>query len=218
MNIERIKYPRTFHLPWSPGVSSDDKIIGDIKWFNGKRMIITEKMDGENSTMARDYYHARSVDSKDHPSRSWLKRFHAHIAHEIPKGWRICGENMYARHSIPYDDLQSYFYCFSIWNDKNMCLSWDDTVEWCKLLNMEHVPVLHESFIWDEFTSHWMSDHDAVGFDPLKQEGYVVRNVNTFHYRDFGSNVAKYVRKNHVQTNEHWMHSKVIPNRLAPIY
>ena len=35
-------------------------------------------------------------------------------------------------------------------------------------------------------------------------EGFVVRNVDSFAYEDFSKNVAKYVRKNHVQTDEHW--------------
>ena len=26
--MERIKYPRTFHIPWSPGATSDDKTHG----------------------------------------------------------------------------------------------------------------------------------------------------------------------------------------------
>ena len=41
------KYPRTYHLPWSPGTTSDDKkLSGD--WFDmykGKEIIITEKLD-----------------------------------------------------------------------------------------------------------------------------------------------------------------------------
>ena len=42
------KYPRTYHLPWSPGTTSDDrKLSGD--WFEnykGKEIVITEKLDG----------------------------------------------------------------------------------------------------------------------------------------------------------------------------
>lgn len=35
-------------------------------------------------------------------------------------------------------------------------------------------------------------------------EGYVTRNLDSFHINDFDKNVAKCVRKNHVQTDEHW--------------
>ena len=44
----KIKYPRTFHLPWSPGATSDDKMLKSIEHFIGKEVVITEKMDGEN--------------------------------------------------------------------------------------------------------------------------------------------------------------------------
>lgn len=207
------KYPRTFHLPWSRGATSDDKMLKNTSCFDGKTVVITEKMDGENSTLARDYYHARSLNSNDHPSRSWIKQLHSWIAGGIPEGWRISGENVYARHSIAYDNLKSYFYCFSIWDENNYCLSWKDTVEWCRLLEIEHVPVLENEIEWEYVffdKNHW-----TVGFEPSpNQEGYVVRNADRFHYDDFSTNVAKWVRKNHVQTDQHWMHEKVVPNKL----
>jgi NADH:ubiquinone oxidoreductase subunit len=210
----KIKYPRTKHLPWSLGATSDDKVLKDTLCFIDKTVVITEKLDGENSTLARDYYHARSLDSKDHPSRSWIKQFHASIQHEIPEGWRICGENMYARHSIAYDNLKSYFYCFSIWDENNYCIPWNDTVDFCNLLGIEHVPVLSEPFLWHPWLVTSIDDNDFVGYDPETQEGYVIRNVDRFHYDDFENNVAKFVRKNHVQTDQHWMYSTIIPNRL----
>ncbi len=65
------------------------------------------------------------------------------MGYRIPEGWRICGENVYACHSIHYIALTSYFYVFSIWNEKNECLSWDATVAWCKKLGLAHVPLLY---------------------------------------------------------------------------
>lgn len=215
----KIKYPRTKHLPWSPGATSDDKIIKDTSCFNGKNVVITEKMDGENATLARDYYHARSLDSKDHPSRSWIKQFHASIKNDIPEGWRICGENLYAKHSIGYDNLKSYFYCFSIWDDTNYCLSWKDTVEFCEMLNIEHVPLISNHMPWNSLTPSNIECYilDWMNRDRKDHEGYVVRNADGFLYKDFGENVAKWVRPNHVNTDQHWMHSEVIPNKLIKI-
>lgn len=40
------KYPRTFHLPFSEGVQSDDKIMKDLSSLEGKEVIVTYKMDG----------------------------------------------------------------------------------------------------------------------------------------------------------------------------
>jgi hypothetical protein len=143
------KYPRTSHLPWSPGVGSDDLVLPLLGAFSGKNVIVTEKMDGENTSLYRGHIHARSMDSRNHPSRNWLKRWHANMAHDIPEGWRICGENLYARHSIAYDDLLSYFYAFSIWDSENTCLSWEGTQEWADILNLTLPEVIYQG-IWDE--------------------------------------------------------------------
>jgi hypothetical protein len=52
---------------------------------------------------------------------------------------------------------------------------------------------------------------------PTNVEGYVLRRTDSFRFDEFTKYVAKYVRKNHVQTNEHWMTSKIIPNKLGGI-
>src|SRR5579863_5868310 len=111
------KYPRTPHLPWSPGATDDDKMLGSIEHFVGKQIVVTEKMDGENTSLYRDHSHARSLDSQMHPSRTMLRQMHATIKHEIPEGWRICGENLFAKHSIHYSNLPSYFLVFGIYNE-----------------------------------------------------------------------------------------------------
>jgi hypothetical protein len=205
----KFKYPRTPHLPWSEGATSDDKILKSVDHFENEDVVVTEKMDGENTTLYKDASHARSLDSKNHPSRNWVKQMHASIANDIPDGWRICGENVYAQHSISYKNLKSYFYVFSIWNENNECLSWDETEEWCKLLGLVHVPVLYRGK-WDGklFSSKnpFKFDHDA--------EGYVIRKSGKFSFSEFSKSIAKFVRKNHVQTDTHWMELEVVPNKL----
>jgi hypothetical protein len=109
-----VKYPRTFHLSWSPGLTKDDRSLKDCSQFDSNRVIVMEKLDGENSSLYPNYYHARSVDSKNHPSRNIAKAIHAKFAHDIPKDWRISAENMYAKHSIHYKELEGYLYGFSI--------------------------------------------------------------------------------------------------------
>jgi hypothetical protein len=208
----RVKYPRTYHLPWSPGVNKDDRVLEDLSSFMAARtVVITVKMDGENTTMYHDYLHARSIDYNPHPSRSWVKALHASIKHDIPENWRICGENLYAQHSIAYSKLEEYFQVFSIWDEHNRCLSWEQTKEWATLLGLRTVPVLYVG-PWDEQFVRKLYSPEVNG-EPC--EGYVVRVEDTFHYRDFRYNVAKYVREGHVQTHGHWMRSTVVPNKLA---
>ena len=204
----RYKYPRTMHLPWSPGKSKDDRVLNDLSHFHGEEVVVTEKMDGENTTMARDYVHARSVTSCDHFSRHWLKQFHSTFAYEIPENLRVCGENLYAQHSIVYNDLQSFFLAFSVW-EKDLCWHWDDGVELIKLLNLTPVPVLWRG-IWDERKIMQI----IKSLDLSKQEGIVVRRVGAFSMSDFGLYLAKWVRKGHVTTDEHWLHKAVVPNKL----
>ena len=210
---KRHKYPRTHHLPWSPGATSDDKILTSTAHFDGKQVIVTEKLDGENCTIGQTYTHARSTDSRHHESRSVVKQIQGEVGHLLPEGWRLCGENLYAKHSLGYDKLPAHFLLFSVWDDSNTCLSWADTVEWAQLLDLKLVPVLYKG-IWneDKIASLWdgKSAHGPVG------EGYVVRVASSFSYSAFGKSVAKFVRPHHVQTTQHWMQSEVIPNKLAP--
>lgn len=206
----RHKYPKTLHFPWSPGLQNDDRMMSIdavIANFEGNEVVMTEKLDGENTSMYQNGIHARSLDSAHHLSRSWVKQLHGSIKDEIPEGWRICGENMFAYHSIFYRNLKTYFYVFNIWDENNVCLSIDDTIEWCNLLNLEYVPILYRG--------HWNADLiQSWDLDFVVQEGYVVRNTHSFNYKNFQQNVAKYVRRGHVQTDEHWMNRPVVKNLL----
>jgi len=205
----RFKYPRTPHLPWSLGsISDDDCVLKDTRHFEGKLVVITEKLDGENTSLYQDYLHARSLNFKSHLSRDWIKRFHAGFAHLIPEGWRLCGENLYAMHSIAYQNLESYFYLFSIWNQQNECLSWDQTLEWAKLLDLKTPKELYKGY-WDEKLIAKLS------IDTNHCEGYVVRASNSFSYETFGQQVAKWVRPEHNATDQNWMHQATVPNRLS---
>jgi hypothetical protein len=207
-----VKYERTFHLPWSPGLHDDDKALKDCSQFEGQRVIVSYKADGENTTGYHDgHIHARSIDSRGGEDRAWVKKFLIEqVCFNLPEGWRICGENLWAEHSIHYDDLKSYFYGFSIWNERNTCLSWDETVEWFELLSVTPVDVLYDG-VWDEALIRKM----ASQVDTVKHEGLVIRLARSFTYGDFRKSVAKYVREGHVQTTKHWRTGRAfVPNEL----
>lgn len=211
---ELVRYPSTPHLPWSGNVTSGttkrDRILMDADHFEGAEVVVTEKMDGENTTIYHgSYTHARSPSGGNHPSRDWVKALSGRIGWEIPHGWRLCGENMYAKHSIGYEDLESYFLLFSIWTEENRCLSWDDTLEWAELVGVKTVPELYRG-PWDEKVMREL----AEAVDVQSSEGYVVRFVDSYSYYEFPRRVAKWVRKNHVNTDQHWARGPVIPNGL----
>lgn len=207
-----VKAPRTYHLPWSPGMNDDDRMMPTIEMFIGKRVIVSIKMDGENTSMYRDAVHARSVDSKNHPSRNWVKQFWSTISHDIPEEWRIVGENMFAEHSIFYENLKTYFYGFQIWDNRNICQSWDDTIEWFNLIGIIPVEVLYDG-IYDEKTIRKITEENT---DWSKNEGYVIRTADAFPYSSYKTSVGKYVRQNHIQTIKHWMHGQpIVQNKLT---
>lgn len=207
--MERTKYPRTYHFPFSPGMTSDDKVLKAYRGFCGQEVVVTEKMDGENTTIYMDYFHARSIDSQHRSYRDWVKRFQCEIGYKIPTGWRVCGENLFARHSISYDNLMSYFYGFSIWDENNVALCWDDTLMWFEELGITPVNELYRGI----FSIDKMKEI-ADKLDTTKQEGFVCRVVGEIPYDSFNELVAKWVRPCHVTTEDHWMHQAIIPNQL----
>ena len=206
----RTKYPRTFHIPQSPGATNDDKILLSLDHFKNKEIVVTEKRDGECTNIYSDgYLHARSIDGTNHESRNWIKgNVVPLIQNQVFKDLRFCGENLYAQHSIPYTDLTSYFEVFSIWYNE-VCWPWDHTVAECNRLGLTTVPVLYEGPF-----SEYIINRIIMELDLETQEGFVIRTKESFLLDDFKYNVAKYVRKGHVTTDTHWMHQKIIPNKL----
>ncbi|MFJ9802293.1 RNA ligase family protein [Streptomyces wuyuanensis] len=205
----RTHYPRTPHLPWSPGASGDDVRIGDLAGLRGREVVVTEKLDGENTTLYGDGLHARSLDSAHHPSRAWVKALQGRVGRMIPAGWRVCGENVYARHSLAYDDLESWFYGFSVWDGDGRCLDWDRGADFLRGLGIPVPRVLWRG-VFDERALR------RLKLDTERHEGYVVRTAEGFPAGDFRQRVAKWVRPGHVRTGTHWMHAAVVENGLAP--
>ena len=206
----KIKYPRTPHLPYSLGYTRDDWVWESDDNFLNKQVVVTTKMDGENTTIYSDgTCHARSLSSTHRSYHSWLLAYIPTIQNCIPDRYRLCGEYLYAKHSIFYDNLESYFLAFCLWNRDNCAITWDEFMEFCNKNNIPHVPVLYEGVYDAKIIKQLAEDTVANG-----QEGIVVRNRGSFHMSEFKENVAKYVRENHVQTKEHWQYSQITKNLL----
>lgn len=207
------KYPRTPHLPFSLGATSDDKVLKDTSHFQNKKIVITEKMDGENTTIYSNYYHARSLDSKHRAYHSYLlTNILPKVQYSIPEKWRICGEYLFAKHSISYSNLEDYFLVFSIWNELNQCFAWEETKEYAELLDLKIVPELYVGSYNEDIVK-------TIAETTVKRgrEGIVIRNYDSFDYDDFSLNIAKYVRANHVQTDKHWSSQKIEKNKLREV-
>lgn len=207
-----VKYPRTYHLPWSPGITDDDRVLKSLEGFEGKEVVVQLKLDGENNSLYNDHMHVRSLEKVvPHESRSRVKNLWSNICYNIPEGWRVCCENVYAKHSIHYHNLDDFVYAFSVWNEKNVCLSYDETEEWIELLGLTPCPVLYRG-IWDK-------EKIKKLYSPLRNgdemEGYVVRAAHEYHYSEFRKYVGKYVRAGHVQNSHgHWIRNAIVYNEL----
>lgn len=198
------KYGRTYHLPFSEGVSNDDKILRDWQGLLEQQIVITEKLDGENSCLKSTGAFARSHST---PTRNpWAKNMWT-IWNRI-KGdlgnIEIFGENLYGIHSIEYNQLSYHFYVFAVREGEHW-LSWDEVLFYAELFELPTVPV----FEIGQFSEREIKELIAQRMEEGSAfrgacEGVVIRNANNFSTIDFKFNVLKYVRKNHVQTNEHW--------------
>jgi hypothetical protein len=198
------KYPRTAHLPYSPGATSDDRIARDWQHLLAHELVVTEKLDGENTCLRGNGVYARSHAA---PTRNpW-----ANNAWEI---WRrvqtalgeleVFGENLYAVHSIEYRELPAHFFVFAIRLAEEW-LAWDDVCFYAAALELPVVPVRARG----RFTELQLKQliHDGLAAGSLLGgpcEGFVVRNAAAFAVDEFGENVLKYVRAQHVQTDAHW--------------
>ena len=209
--MERIKYPRTYHLPYSQSKTDDDKTLPNDDQFKGMEVVVTIKMDGENTTIYPDgYIHARSLDGTRYEWQNWLKQYIWNFCYKLEDDERIIGENLYAKHSIGYkfSNIEDTFqvFCIAAKDDADSWIySWDSIKTCCELFGLKTVREIYRG-IYDK--DKIMKAFEAVKKELAEQgqdiEGFVVRDVKSFSLADFSKHVAKYVRANHVQTDKHW--------------
>ena len=208
-----MKYPRTYHMPFSPGATKDDKKLKDgwFEYYRGKEIILTEKLDGENTCMTNNGVFARSHAAETRSPWSinlWGNDgLYWKVKGLIDNGLYIFGENLYGEHSIHYDALKSYFHLFAAYSDiVDEWWEWDDVMFISKVMEIPAVPVLWRGVAQTEeqirdLILKEMKKPSAYG---TTKEGIVMRTTSGFSGEDFPNYVCKYVRANHVQTDEHW--------------
>ena len=208
-----MKYPRTYHVPFSPGATKDDKKLKDgwFEYYRGKEIVVTEKLDGENSCLCQKGVFARSHGAETRSPWSinlWGDDgLYWKVKGLIDDDLLIFGENLYGEHSIHYEKLRDYFHVFACYNETtDKWWSWDDVKFVSKVLGVPHVPTLWRGIAESEdqireLIIQTMNMPSAYG---NTKEGVVMRLANEFDGEDFPNYVCKYVRANHVQTDEHW--------------
>ena len=213
------KYGRTYHFPFSPGTTSDDRINRDY-WQDIQQMeqlVHTEKLDGENNCLSVTGVYARSHAAPTESPWTQEIRNRWHLIKNDLENMEIFGENLFAIHSIRYERLEEYFFVFAV-RCMDMWLSWDEVKFYASFFDFPTVPELGKQFVegieedlfkkqiitWAEETSIFAS-FDTVTESACSREGVVSRNIGEYKVDDFSHNVFKYVRKGHVKTGEHWI-------------
>jgi len=205
------KYPRTFHFQFSPEVHDDDKVISMryLGNFLQDEIVILEKLDGANSCLKGHqgvFGRSHALPTKE-PWYDHLKGLYYSKLDKLNSDYWYFGENTYAIHSIEYSNMDSYFYLFAIYDTVNeIWLSWDDLIEEAKRIDIPTVPILFRGTVISMAeVNKWMDKHitdeSQLGGE---LEGFVMRVTKAILGDKFNEFVAKYVRKGHVQTDDHW--------------
>lgn len=206
--MEQLKYPSTGHWVGSLSVHRDDTYHKNPELFVGKEVVITEKLDGGNTSLNNGEVYARSNVAPSHAGwMAMVRKYHAWKTAGVTE-YTFYGEDIAALHSLPYSvPMDQTYYVFAIlFNQRNEWLSWDEV----KLIANQHqLAVVPELFrgtfsstreITDWFTNH-LKQPSAYG---VEREGFVMRLTDAFHTSKFFDSVCKFVRPKHVQTDQHW--------------
>lgn len=208
-------------MPWSKGCTNDDKIAVDISSLLNTEIVITEKMDGSNTSLESDGCFARTHSgAPSHPSFDGLKALHGSLKYKIPAHMQFFGEWCYALHSIEYVELPGYFMLFNVRDLSGpigpIWSSWEEVEMWAEELGVPTVPVLFKGQVssekeLQELVESFMNQPSVCGG---VREGVVARVAHSFLNSFFSRGVMKCVRANHVQTSEHWKDQEIIKNKL----
>ena len=214
---ESAKYPSTSYLDVSPSQPkpTDRNSSLNTNLFKEMPLVITTKMDGSNVVLRHTSMGARNGDTANHRSFDQLKAIHAVLKYRIDPWQEVFCEWLYAKHSIHYTGdlalphllqvIAVYDMYWRVW------LSWDETVEIADSLDLPTVPLIARGALKEwEIVGRVV----ALGNDVINEghEGIVIRNEHSFHSGQFTAMAAKYVREDHVQTDEHWMNSAIVTN------
>lgn len=215
------KYNRTFHVSFTEEKHLDDKTMNGVfenNLLNNKEIVISIKLDGGNCCLSSEGVFARTHSVQTScPSFNYIKNIHYFPKkHLLNPNYKYFGENMYAKHSIEYNELTDYFYLFNILDlEKNEWLSLKELQDEAKRLDFKVVPIV---FIGksDKKSIQKLIQNDIMimKFFGGECEGVVIRSVERFSDETWNENICKFVRKGHVQTDEHWNKNWVKNNIL----
>lgn len=220
-----IKYPRTPHMEGSrtqPG-DEDLKIVraGDLL---GRHLVVEEKLDGSNSGISFGEDGVLLLQSRGHVLaggarerqfdllKRWSNSNRDALWEILGTRYIIYGEWLYARHTIPYDELPHYFLEFDLLDRQTG--EFMDTERRRKLLAgspVRSVPVLASGLIR---TFESMIGRSRCSSTELMEGLYI-----KWEEQGQVKGRYKYVREGFLHavadSETHWMDRPIVPNRLS---
>jgi hypothetical protein len=137
--------------------------------------------------------------------------------HSLPPHLQPSGEDLFGVHSIEYDPLPDSFFLFHVLDreignigkertEGDRFWAWPAVKTFAGIYDLQLVPVVYEGSFTstDQITDFFMQMIKLPSKLGPVREGFVMRTAGNFAFEDFGRNVCKFVRPNHVQTDEHW--------------
>ncbi len=152
------KFPRTPHLEGSR-LQPGDQDLTQVKFAEiaGRHIVVEEKIDGANCGISFDFDGNLRLQSRGHyltggpreKQFALLKQWaseHQHALHDrLGSRYLMYGEWMFAKHTIFYNRLPSYFLEFDIFDtDTKTFLSTTRRRELLDALPVNTVPILHD--------------------------------------------------------------------------
>lgn len=211
-------YQHTWHWPTSLTKHRDDHYHRDPAFFVGRDVVITEKMDGGLTQFAGSKVYARS--SSMPTSAGWfdyVKSVTLPKLYALPPHLMPIGEDLYGVHSIEYDALPDTFFLFHVLDrhadnigTENTAgdefWAWNAVEVFADMYGLRTVPVRFKGRFdsMDAITNWFMAEIGKPSAYGPSCEGFVMRSADHFAFEDFCTNMCKFVRANHVQTDEHW--------------
>jgi len=222
--IQILKYPRTPHITGSRLQPGDEDLLSVAKealyWLP---LVVEEKLDGSNCGVSFDPQGNLILQSRGNPFtggprerqfdllKRWASHHAAWLRETLGSEYLMYGEWLFARHTIPYDELPHYFLEFDVLDrDSGQFLSTERRQALLAGGPVVSVPVLTAGRNVD-FVEHLgrstCSSSEAMEGLYLKHEegGHVLGRF-------------KYVRPSFLQTvadsGEHWMDRPIEQNGL----
>ncbi|MGJ5815626.1 RNA ligase family protein [Paludibaculum fermentans] len=219
-----LKYPRTPHITGSRIQPGDEDLRPVAReTLGGLHIVVEEKLDGSNCGVSFDAEGRLILQSRGHVlsggprERQFdlLKRWASHhvtaLGGILGRRYVMYGEWLYARHTIPYDELPHYFLEFDVLDrESGAFLSTDRRQALLHASPVVSVPVLAMGQVADFESLLGPSTCSASE----KMEGLY------FKHEEQGRVVGrfKYVRPSFLQavvdSGEHWSDRPIEPNRL----